>query len=54
MDRLGFVASASITALELEIQPNSVSITSSDASWFVRESPAPIGSAVQSSSTMHE
>jgi hypothetical protein len=35
-------------------QPNSISITVSDASWFVRARPDPIGSAVQSSSTMHE
>ena len=43
--------SAAISASEFETHPNSVSMFRSDASWFVRDSSEPSGSAVQSSRT---
>ena len=44
---------ASVTAAESVIQAKSNSRTVSDASLFVRSASAPIGSAVQSSTTRH-
>lgn len=46
-------ARALMRVAEVETQPNSISISSTEASWLLREKPLPTGSAVQSSRTTH-
>ena len=47
----GAPCSAAISASERDTQPSSTSTVSTDASWLLRGSPSPIGSAAQSSSS---
>jgi len=52
MTALGCEAKAFTNSFDVETQPNRLLIVKSDASWLLREKVYPMGSAVQSSSTM--